>query len=807
MIAGLISDLRHAVRLYLKTPWQSALAVVMLAAAMALVAAMSSLWSDLYLTGTQGVEDDRGLVTIGLRDDLPRGLFNFGNLEEYIARTQTLQSVAAINMFASFSNVDFEGEPLTDIAEPVHAGYFEALQPRMHLGAAPAREDLEGEGARILVLSHRFWQERLDGDPDIVGREIEMAGERWRVIGVADLAFTGIGWRVPAFWLPWRRHFSDLTPAFPDQMLERLASWRIVGRTVPGISARAVEAELDQVFEDFDFSNRMGRAPRPGQALAVPGVVANPSAREAARRQVSLLLAASVLVAAVAAVNIGIFLLARAPARRRELALRQTLGAVRRRLAAQLITEAGVLVIAATAMGVMLSLWLAALIRELAFLARAGFSESIFNLPALGMTAGLAAVFTMLVALVPIAMVRGRNLGAQSRQVSARPGPFQHIAGLVQLSLAGLVGSAALGFLVHTWLMENRDLGLTTDQVTVAPVTFAQRPGTDFQPPGPEAVFAFREAVRERVQTLPGVRAVSFGRPLPGSTMSMIRTMEIEGHSIDARWVIIAPGFFSLTGIPILHGRGLDSDDERGLVVSRNFAEQVWGETDVVGRFAYYDDGEPDENGRILGVVEDVRYDHPDTPPVPMIYGSGGGFGAFQADVLIAGEVEPARVRDLVNEALATRLDLLEVGDVTTLAEIVREMTVADRARAMITGLYGIVIALMAGFGFFAMQRFLVDAGMRETAIRMALGAGPRLTRRHVFIQGLMLGLPGLVIGTLLAMIAAAWLTDDLISADVSAIAIGAAVGIVLLILMLVASLQPAMRAARLRPGDLLREE
>ncbi|NEZ04471.1 FtsX-like permease family protein [Wenzhouxiangella sp. XN201] len=808
MMSGLIADLRHAFRVYRRTPWQSALAILMMAAAMALVAATATLWSDLYLSATPGVEDDRGLVTIGLRRDIPTGLFDHTALENFETVTQTLESVAAAALFGSFSNVDFEGEPLTQIAEPVRSGYFKTLRPRMHLGRAPTTAELEGEGDRVLVLSHDFWEEHLDADPGILQRELDLAGERWRVIGVADPDFTGLRGRTPAFWIPWRRFFAHVVPNFPENMIDRFAMWQVAGRSATGASPRAVEAEVNRFVADYDFSARLGSALRAGEVLVLPGLVARPQARQAAQRQVSLLLAASVLVATVAAVNIGIFLLARAPARRRELALRQTLGATRSRLARQLITEAGLLVFLATAVGMLLSIWLTALMRELAFLERAGFSDAVLNLPALAMAAGLAALFTVLVALVPIFMVRGRRLGQMGRQTSARPGPFQFAAGLIQLSLAGLVGAAALAFLAHVWMMERRDLGLSTEGVLVASVTFSEQPGGGYEHPGPEAVQAYREAVRERLEGIAGIERVSFGAPVPGQIMRASMSLDIEGRKMTARMINVDAGFFDLLDIRLLHGRGFEHHGEQGVVVSRTLAEQAWGEIDAIGRFIFRtDDPDTGQRGQVIGVVEDVHYDHPDRPHEPLLFSTHSGVVGVTGSILIEGSPDVDAIETAVNEILAARFDILHVHQVTALTEIVGELTAPDRARAMLTGLFGLVVVLMAGFGFFAMQRFLVDAGRRETAIRMALGAGPRLTRRHVLVQGLKLGLPGLVIGSLLALITAGWLSDDLISADVSVILIGTAVSITLLLLMLTASLQPAMRAARSQPGELLGED
>ncbi|MDZ7791828.1 MAG: ABC transporter permease [Xanthomonadales bacterium] len=809
MISGLLLDLRHAARLYLKTPWQSALALIMMAVAMALVSGMASLWSELYQPTPAGIESGDDLITIGPRADDPfSGTLGAGLIKDLSSSSQTLVDLTAESSFSRLPETDIDGQPVDGQAAPVMPGYFELLEPRMRLGRGLRAEDFADDGARVMVLGHRFWQDHFDGDTDILGREVSVGEDRWRIVGVVAPEFTGVGSGTFRFWAPYNSYFRHIQTGVPAELLDRIPMWQIFGRKLESLATSAVEAEIDRFLGGLSQTER-SIAPEPGELMAIPGLVENPQAHQSAKRQVTILFIATVLIALVAAVNVGIFLLARAPARQRELALRQTVGATRRRLSGQLLIEAGVLVLLGSILGVLLSIWLAAGFRELRFLEGAAFTGSWLNLPALGFSAALAAVFTLLVALVPIVTLARRRLSEGSRQFSARPGPFQHTAGLVQLGLAGLVTAAAAAFMTHLWIMDQRDPGLSTEGILAASVTFRERPTGQFQPPAEEATWAYREAVRERLLALPSVEAVSFGSPLPGNRMTAISGYNIDGNEIRARIINVAPGFIELMGIDLLHGRDFKSAGEPGVIISRRFAEKAWGETDVVGQTVWHDQSNPDdERGRILGVIDDVNYEHPDEPPGPLALSGRSGFGAFMNATLIRGNPDPDRIEEIINETLETHLDLLHVDEVRPVAEIVAQLTAKDRARSRVTGLLGLVIVFMAAFGFFAMQRFLVDAGRRETAIRMALGAGPRSIHRHVLWQGLRLGGPGLIVGGLLALIVVAWLRNEgFITDGVSPALTGGAVAAGLLALMLLASLQPAISAARLRPGDLLKEE
>ncbi|MGY6588057.1 MAG: ABC transporter permease [Wenzhouxiangella sp.] len=802
---GVLADLRHAGRLYLKTPWQSLLAVLALATAMALVSTMAGLWSDLHLRSAPGISDDRGLLSLGRRGDFPMANLSAMQIPELNERSQTLESISGSSVFRFLNDGQIDGRPVEGRIEPVLPGYFETLRPRMLLGRGLDNDDHAGDGAQVAVISHGLWQSYFNAERSVIGREFRLNDVDWQIVGVTDPDFSGLLSRMPLMWVPSDSYDRQFQSELPAQLLENAPFFAPVLRARPGVTPEAVETELKRLVAELQTPVSSGIDS--DELFVLRGLVSNPQAHEAASRQLSLMLAATLLIAVVAAFNVGIFLLARAPGRRRELALRQSLGAGRRRLGLQLVLEAGLLVVAATLSGLLASLWLAAGVKELAFLAQAGFSGQALNLPALVFAAGLAGLMTVLIALLPMAMIRRGRLGQDARHNSARPGRFQQAASLVQFSLAGAVGTAALAFVVHLWLMENRDLGMSADQVSHVQIGIEQRPGmrvfADADVAGP-----FRREVRASLSALPGVHSVGFMAPIPGQQSFAITRSVVDGVEVQARMINVSPGTLETLRIPLLHGRDLEDDEDQGVMVNRRYAETVWGKTDVVGYFTRHDEsGQGMEGSQIIGVVGDLIFDHPDDPPRPKVFSNTQGFMGLLAGIMVRGDVDPDVLKSRVEPLLENAMDGLYVANVRPLSEQLDELTRMDRARAGITALFGGVIVLLAGFGFFAMQRFLVDSGQRETAIRMALGAGPAEVRRLVLRRALTSGLPGLVIGGLLGLILVLWLSEDLISRSVPALAIAGITVLCLAILMLIASLQPALRAARTQPGRWLRED
>ena len=268
-------------------------------------------------------------------------------------------------------------------------------------------------------------------------------------------------------------------------------------------------------------------------------------------------------------------------------------------------------------------------------------------------------------------------------------------------------------------------------------------------------------------------------------------------------------GFSRRAGINCCNGHDFEDDT----VIRRHHQparspKPPAAKTDAIGQFLRPSAEAENEPCQNLRLVEDCSINIPMKPQEPIQIPTGSGFAKLdvqhpgprqsRSDLLKS----PAR-GDPGSDDWTMRLSQT----LQPLSRITNDATALDRARSGVTALFGITIVLMAGFGFFAMQRFLVDSGRRETAIHMALGAGPRRVRRQMFVRAVKLGLPGLIIGSLLGLIVTAWLTDDLISDQISPLAIAVLTGTGLLALMITASLQPALRAARINPGPLLRED
>lgn len=838
---GLVEDLKHALRVYRRTPGASLMVVVVLAIGMAFVAAFLSLYSDLILRPEPGFERKGGrIVSVGTSDGRNASGLPLELLERMAEEVSTLDALAGV-MPQQFL-LGPEREPSR--GELVTRLFFSGLRPEMALGRGFTEAEHEPEAEPVLVISWRLWQEQFEGRSDVIGETLEITSEvsrsissvqaqpgsgaaspdaqepavtRFRIVGVMERQFTGT---LPAgepgfearFWMPIER---GLSLSYPDSAgplaatIRRSLGVRGIGRLHPDASIAGVANELSARFSDESYlQQRAGM-----QYEVIDRIVQNIFTQRATQRQLQLFLGASVLLALVAAANVSLFLLARAPGRRRELGIRMSVGAPVRRLARQLASEAAVLVVAAAVLGIALSSWLAQFLRGLPFLRQAQWYDvTLLDGRVLGLVGVFLLALTLLVSLAPILGLRRMGIAASSRQVSARATVAQRIAGTAQIAVAGVLGGAALAFAWHLIALLVEYPGYRTDLVAVAyRVILPSGPimiGSDGQIAG--VVDASRR--REAFAAIPGVTEVSLATSAPGmpgsSSQGMLPDPSNPATRIPFFTLTIDPAYVELLGLRMLPGgRDLRDSEPGSVLVNQTFANRFFGREDVVGELAPGSGmaGARGRSSQIVGVLQDLSYSHPlaDVNPSIFTLASGLNFGG----IVLARSELPLEALRKPFEDVAGSLDLTLNGEVTSLAEARSRMLAPDRARGLLTIGTAALVVVLAAFGFYGTQRYLVAAGRREYAIRASLGAGPRALGWLVFRRGLRLGLPGLLLGLPLAFVLVAWLRDDYVSRNVSPLLVTLLVALLLVALLLAASLGPARLARRTQPAPLLRED
>jgi hypothetical protein len=413
--------------------------------------------------------------------------------------------------------------------------------------------------------------------------------------------------------------------------------------------------------------------------------------------------------------------------------------------------------------------------------------------------------------------LRRIGIGAASRQLAARASAAQRLAGNTQIAVAGLFAGAAIAF---GWYLGSMLLGYpgfeirdryvmqSLSQLPAEPAGRLPR-GAQLTPEGAGISTARLDLGRwrEAVLAIPGVTGVAFGSPVPG-TEGTGQTARIPDPSDPAGEIEISVGtierqFIDLLGLRLVNGRAPEIGETDFLLVNQALAQAVWGRDDVVGERLPANSRWGNAGAEVVGVLEDLSFGHPAAPARPYVFVPNSG---YVVGTVVATRLSGAELQQALNEIDSSEFNV-QVFGLRSLASMRNELIAADRARGFLTIAAATLVILLAAFGYYGTQRYLVAAGRREYAIRTAFGAGPDALGRLVFTRGFLLSLPGLGLGALLAFIAVAWLRGDFVSPAISPafVTLGVAVG--LLLLLSVASLGPAREARRTQPARLLRDD
>lgn len=814
-------DCRHAVRLYGQTPRASLVAVFALAAGIALVGAFLSLYVGFSFRPASGFEQGSRIATIRLVDALGSQGVSYGALERMAEEMSSIETTAMVYRSRKLVGGDSASAPIALVSR----GFFSGLRPRLALGRGFELSEHAPEAEPVVVLSNEYWRRHFDADPGVLGTTLEIApdpallraqippgrplpdfAKRFRIVGVMAESMSKHFPDVTV-WVPVEAALSLITgPSFAagmrtsDAEILQGLSDRSYVVPKPGVSVRAVSNELNARYADLEL-------PANYAIEAIGDVVASFAVYRDTRRQLELFLAASVLLALVAAVNVGLFLLARAPGRRRELGIRLAVGAPMRRLVRQLATESVLLIVVASVIGLALSAWLAAILTGLPLMREADWRDAtLLDWRVLGAAAGVVLVLALAVSLAPIAGIKRLGIGAASRRATAPATLAQRLAGTVQIAAAGALGGAAIAFAWHLGVLMAGDRGY--DETYLGWSVSVRVSAAD------EATVVELARRREAIEAIPGVTAVAFGVPVP-TFGDAGRRRSIRHPDDPEKTLAIVDGvaeqrYVDVLGLRVLHGSIPDllAGGKSGVLVNQTFARAVWGREDVVGE--HLPAGSLARNAmEIVAVLEDASFDHPAATVPPIVWKLLGDSqsGATSAETIIRASLSAADLQRNLDRLAESGILEPEISPVELLQSRYDALTAPDRARGLMTMATAAFVVLLAALGFYGTQRYLVAAGRREYALRAAVGADPRALGRLVVLRSLLWGVPGLAVGACLAFAVAAWLRDTFLSREVSPALVAAWLVVGLVLLLLAASRGPAREARRTQPALLLREE
>jgi putative ABC transport system permease protein len=816
MLEHLWQDARYGLRLLRRSPLFTATAVASLAIGIGANTTIFSVVDAMLLRPLPGLVEPGRLVDIG-RTQNGDGFdtISYPNYEDLRRRVTTVADVYAYRVEPQPVSLGGEHEAERIYATPVSGAYFRALGTSAVRGRLLNDADDRRDGPRVAVISHELWQRRFARAEDVVGHVVTINGAPVMVVGVTPPGFQGTTVLRTDAWVPLAQA-TLASPRLPQSLFTcRECVWLIMGgRLKPGVTLGQAAAQLRTIGaaleQDYPDANR-------GKNFAVVKTSVFPGEIDIISGFLALLLGIVGLVLVAACVNLAGMLLARAAARRREIAVRLAIGAGRGRLLRQLVTETLVLFVAGGAAGLLLTRWLTPLL--LAVLPSLPVPigvDFVVDWRVMAFAAALSLAAAILCALAPALHASKADL------VPALKVDADGSRGRLRLRSAFIVAQVTVSLvLVVAGALFVRALGRAAaidpgfDQRRVDVVTL------DLSLSGyPEAdALAFADRLRTRVRALPGVEqaALAVNLPLGGSRMRLgqLRVAGLQPPNGDrafaADWNAVSPGFFATLRMPLVAGRDFTPQDAAGapgvIIINEAMARSVWHTTDVLGRQFESDNGPGSTSTTltVVGVAPDAQVDTLGKRAGPFVYVPVAQRYVPRVSLLVrsAGGAVIPQVRAIVRELNPN----LPVTNAMPLEQVTAILLIPQRVAGALAASLGVVVLLLAAIGIYGVTSYSVSRRTREIGIRMALGADRAAVMRLVVRQGVVLTGAGVVLG-LAAAAAGAQLIRSLLF-GVSAldpIAFGAA-ALLFAAVALAASYVPARRAMRVDPMLALRAE
>jgi putative ABC transport system permease protein len=822
-----LRDLRVAFHSLMRTKGLVAIVIATLALGIGANAAIFTLVRGVLLKPLVNRDESR-LIYIrqsaqGLGDD--NTTFSVPELKDLEA------SVRSVGEFGDFSTMGFTmiglGEPREVQGGVVGGAYFDVMGLHPVLGRLIGPQDDGQNAAGVIVLTYRFWSTVYKKDPNVIGKTV-------RLSSIGDRSATVIGVLEPCVPYPADTEIIGNVVTSPHHLSATMVTGRVhrmtelFGKLAPGATLEQARTELRTVYASMQKDHAEAYPDNGG--FRIDARMLRDQITSGARTVLLVLLAASGLVFIIACSNVANLILARTVRREGELSIRAALGASTGALRRMLLAESLLLCGAGAALGVMSAQPLVSILARYA---------SRFSVRALDLTvdssmlwvgAALAVVAAVILAFVPrlpsATAANGMNLASGSVRITSSTSRRQRIFAVTQIA-ASFVLLAGASMLVTTLIeLQKTQTGVDTRHVLavdVPPLSYGKTP---------QQVLDFYKESMRRIDALPGVTTAAFSTLAPWrdtDTVGIGLQFSADGHVHDkddprAMWRTISPGFFAALGVPILEGRDFNSLDDQNqepvAIVSETLARRMFPGQDAINRHVYWTDpvleflpGTELEKARfkgphrIIGVVADVDDLHIVPAPVSTIYGTFADAPMFGGHLFIHTAANPYSLVTPVTQIVRQMSADEPVEHAATLEDIRAKVLAPDRLNSLVFGVFAAVALLIAVVGVAGVLAFSVSARTREFGIRLALGSQPENLLRGVVAEGAVIAAVGVLAGAAFGFVAARLAASYFVDIKMPSALPVIVSAFVLLGAAVVASMLPAVRAARVDVIQALRSE
>ena len=820
LIQEMRQDVRYSVRTLIKNPGFAILVVLCLALGIGATSTIFSL-ANMLLFRELAIEKPSEVVVInrGLGVGPPA---SYPDYVDYRDNNKSFSGLAA----TSITPINFSSGEQTEVipSEIVTGNYFTVLGVNAAKGRtfSPNEDSVPGANP-VAVISHRFWMNRFNSDPDVVGKVMVLNGQSFNIIGVAPEQFKGsmVMFNVD-MWVPMMMQ-AQLIPTHPDWLKNRRVDWlTVLGRLKPGVSMQQAQGDLNlidrqlaQAHPDVIHPSGMSRDLNISHTTGIY----LPNMRRRISMVSSFLMALIVLVLLIACANVMNLLLARAAARQKELAIRLSLGAGRRRLIHQLLTESFLLAALGGIGGLLVTLWLTRVMSAYRPPVPPPFTFEP-NIQVDGRVLAFTFLLTLatgiLFGLVP-ALRASRpdlvmSLKEEASQNSQRSRRFSLrnaiVIAQVAISLVLLICAALVVRSVQK--MQGVDPGFKTENA------FLMNVDLDLQGYTKTRGREFYRQLTERLGSLPGVQSVSMANSFPLGSEHFDEIVLIEGREPprEGEQILIStytvdPGFFQMMNIPLLRGNnftGQEREDSPGVaIINERMAARFWPNEEALGkRFRF--EGMQGPLLEVIGIAKNSKDRWLGESPRSVIYISNNQEYAPSMNLLVRTAGDPGQTMVDARKQVQILDPNLPIKILSRFDEAVDSSLWRERIGATLLTMFGFLGMVLTATGLYGVITYSVARRTQEIGIRLALGSKPKHVVRMVVKQGSVLILIGLIIGLLLAFVLSRFLASILYGVVADPVPFLAASAFVIFVSLLACYI-PARRAAKLKPLIALRAQ
>jgi predicted permease len=814
-VSSLLQDLRYAFRVLRKSLTYAIVAIITLAIGIGANTTIFSWIDSTLLNPVPGLATPKEVVALSLGSSL-QNPFPF-SYPDYLAMRDGQRSFSGITAF-SIQPMSLTGAAMPERAwgMVVSANYFDVLgvRPKMGRGFLPD-EDQKPDGALVVVISYRMWKTHFGGDPNVVGRTMDINRHPYTVVGVTPAIFQGSATGLRAdLWVPIMMQ-SQLMPQ-GDLLNDHHYFWlNLLGRLKPGVTAAQAQQEMTARIKAL--AKDYPQEHKGHDTVSVFPLWRAPfSANQFFSLLLPMLMAIAGVVLLLACANVANLMLVRSMARRREIAIRMSLGASRWRLVRQLLIESMVLALAGGAVAMLITVWTSGMIAR--FIPPMDFPISL----------DIHANRSVLVAALVISVITGLIFGILPALRASGEAPVNALKEETGSSTGGKAKARLANGLVIAQVALSLLL-LICAGLFIRSFTEAQEIAPGFNPRGvlltsfdlfqagysPQNGIEFDRQLIAKLKSIPGVESVALSNRIPltlgGGSTSVIPEGYVQrpDESMEVQDAIVSPGFLKTMQNPMVSGREFTPDDtmktQRVCLVNQYFAERYWPNQDPLGKHVHSD--LTNEWFTVVGVVRNSKVNNLNEAPTPFLYLPL--YQVYNPAMVIYLRVPGTPMSyeaSLANAVHQMNPDVV-LYDATTLHSREQLASFVQRIAGTFVGAFGILSLILAAVGIYGVTAYTTRQRTHEIAIRMALGATADDVLKLVLGRALRLTLIGIAAGLLAAFALTRFLSSQLLGVTSTDALTFWTVAMLLCAVTLIACYIPARRAMQVDPIAALRHE